>query len=144
MLGCKHAIPRLLQRGGGVIINTTSGAGTAGNLSRVAYGASKAAVNSLTQYVATLHGREGIRCNAVCPGSVLTPAAERNLSADQTAIFRSNLLSPRFGQPSDVAGVVAFLASDAAAYINGQIIFVDGGQFAHHPSYAQFVSRGLT
>jgi NAD(P)-dependent dehydrogenase (short-subunit alcohol dehydrogenase family) len=143
MLGCKHAIPLLLQRGGGTIINTTSGAGPAGNLSRVAYGASKAAVNSLTKYVATLHGREGIRCNAVCPGSVLTPAAERNLSEEQIAIFRSNLLSPRFGQPSDIAGVVAFLASDAGAYINGQVIFVDGGQFAHHPSYAQFVSRGL-
>src|SRR5690554_3472332 len=74
MLGCKWAIPRMLQRGGGAIINTSSMAADAGQDSTVAYGVSKAGVNALTQYVATQYGKQGIRCNAIAPGYTLTPA----------------------------------------------------------------------
>lgn len=139
MLGCKHGLPRLLERGGGVIVNTSSDSALAGDLSRSAYGASKAAINALTSYVATQYGRRGIRCNAVSPGLVLTPAADRNLTGQAREIFRQNHLSDRFGYPQDIANVVAFLASDEGSFINGQVLCADGGMLTHTPVYAQFI-----
>jgi NAD(P)-dependent dehydrogenase (short-subunit alcohol dehydrogenase family) len=144
MLGCKHAIPRLLERGGGVIVNTSSNSGLSGDLSRTAYGASKAGINALTMYVATQYGMRGIRCNAVSPGLVMTPAAERNLTGEAREIFRLNHLTPRFAAPDDIARVVAFLASDDASFINGQVLCVDGGMLAHTPTYAQFMAAYQT
>lgn len=144
MLGCKHAIPRLLERGGGVIVNTSSNSGLSGDLSRTAYGASKAGINALTMYVATQYGRRGIRCNAVSPGLVMTPAAERNLTGEAREIFRLNHLTERFADPDDIARVVAFLVSNDASFINGQIICVDGGMLAHTPTYAQFMGAYQT
>lgn len=140
MLGCKHAIPRLLERGGGVIVNTSSNSGLSGDLSRTAYGASKAGINALTMYVATQYGMQGIRCNAVSPGLVMTPAAERNLTGEAREIFRLNHLTERFGVPEDIARAVAFLASEEASFINGQVLCVDGGMLAHTPTYAQFIA----
>jgi NAD(P)-dependent dehydrogenase (short-subunit alcohol dehydrogenase family) len=140
MLGCKLAIPRLLERGGGVIVNTSSNSGLSGDLSRTAYGASKAGINAVTMYVATQFGRYGIRSNAVSPGLVLTPAADRNLTADAREIFRLNHLTERFGAPQDIANAVAFLASDQASFINGQILCVDGGMLAHTTVYGQFMA----
>lgn len=140
MLGCKHAIPRLLERGGGVIINTSSNSSFAGDLSRSAYGASKAGINALTMYVATQYGARGIRCNGVSPGLVMTPAAERNLTGDAREIFRVNHLTNRFGYPQDIANMVAFLASEEGSFITGQIVCVDGGMLAHTTPYAQFMA----
>ncbi len=140
MLGCKFAIPRLLERGGGVIVNTSSNSGLSGDLSRTAYGASKAGINALTMYVATQYGMRGIRCNAVSPGLVMTPAADRNLTGEAREIFRLNHLTERFGVPEDIAKAVAFLASEEASFVNGQIICVDGGMLAHTPTYAQFMA----
>lgn len=140
MLGCKYAIPRLRERGGGAIVNTSSNAALRGDLSRTAYGASKAGINALTMYVATQYGRHGIRCNAVSPGMVMTPSVERNVSPVEREILRDNHLSPRFCLPQDIANTVAFLASDEGGYINGQVLCVDGGMFAHTPTYAQFVA----
>jgi NAD(P)-dependent dehydrogenase (short-subunit alcohol dehydrogenase family) len=139
MLGCKHAIPRLLERGG-VIVNTSSNSGLSGDLSRSAYGASKAGINALTMYVATQYGMRGIRCNAVSPGLVMTPATDRNLTAEVREIFRLNHLTKRFAVPEDIANAVAFLASDEATFVNGQVLCVDGGMLAHTPVYAQFMA----
>ncbi len=140
MLGCKLAIPRLLERGRGVIVNTSSNSGLSGDLSRTAYGASKAGINALTMYVATQYGRRGISCNAVSPGLVLTPAADRNLTPEAREIFKLNHLTERFASPQDIANAVAFLASDQASFINGQILCVDGGMLAHTPTYGQFMA----
>jgi NAD(P)-dependent dehydrogenase (short-subunit alcohol dehydrogenase family) len=74
MLGCKHAIPRMIERGGGSIINMSSTSSRLGDHTRTAYGVSKAAVNTLTNYVATQYGLDGIRCNTIAPGPILTPA----------------------------------------------------------------------
>lgn len=139
MLACKYAIPHMLKRGGGAIINTSSVSGMAGDLGRAAYGTSKGALNALTMYVATIHGKQGIRCNAVAPGIMDTPALRRNLSEDQIAIYKRSALAPRLGTPEDVAATVVFLASPAAAFITGQIIPVDGGLLAHHPAYSEFI-----
>lgn len=140
MLGCKHAIGKMLGRGGGAIVNTSSNSGLSGDLSRTAYGASKGGINALTMYVATQYGRHGIRANAISPGLVLTPAADQNLTAEAREIFQLNHLTERFAIPQDIANAVAFLASDDAAMINGQILCVDGGMLAHTPAYAQFLA----
>lgn len=139
MLGCKHAIPHMLDAGGGAIVTTSSTSGQFGDLSRVAYGVSKAGIDSLTRYVATLYGKQGIRCNAVAPGVVKTPALTANVPADQIALFERNHLTPDMGEPQDIAEVVAFLLSDAAAYITGQVVNVDGGLVCHTPLYSNFV-----
>ena len=139
MLGCKHAIPRLLERGGGAIVNTSSVSGLVGDLSRSAYGVSKAGLDSLTRYVATQYGKQGIRCNAIAPGVIETPALVANVPAEQIAAYERSHLTARLGQPEDVAAAVVFLASDAGAFVTGQTLRVDGGLLAHHPTFAEFL-----
>lgn len=138
MLGCKHALPHMLKRGAGAIINTSSVSGLAGDLALPAYGASKAGLNLLTQYVATQYGKQGVRCNAIAPGVIETPALARKISDEQRERYLAHHLTPRLGRPEDIAHTVVFLASDEAAYITGQIIAVDGGLMSHHPAVADF------
>ena len=139
MLGCKHAIPRMLARGGGAIINTSSASGLVGDPVRTAYGASKAGLDSLTRYVATQYGKRGIRCNSIAPGVIATPALAANVSPEMIAIYERSHLTPRLGRPEDIAAAVAFLASDDAAFITGQTLQVDGGLLAHHPAFGEFL-----
>ena len=136
MLGCKYAIPHMIRRGGGSIINTSSVSGLTGDVIRAAYAASKAGLGSLTQNVAVQYGKQGIRCNAVAPGVIATPALEANVPREAVAVYVENTLTPRLGRPEDIAAVVVFLASDAAAFITGQILSVDGGILAHHTAMA--------
>lgn len=136
-LGCKHAIPHLIARGGGSIIMTSSMSAMAGDLHYAAYGSSKGGLNSFTRYVATQYGKQRIRANAICPGLVATPAARRLIPADLLDIYEGNHLTPELGTPEQVAAVAVFLASDASAYLTGQAIPVDGGLFAHLPTYAE-------
>jgi NAD(P)-dependent dehydrogenase (short-subunit alcohol dehydrogenase family) len=140
MLACKAAIPRMRARGGGSIINMSSGSGLTGALAPTAYGVSKAAIISLTQYVATQHGKEGIRCNAIAPGLIVTPSTT---SAYATGPFGEMMLrhhlTPRLGRPEDIASMVAFLASDESQFVTGQVIAVDGGLLAHAPYHADMV-----
>lgn len=140
MLGCKHAIPHMIEAGGGAIVTTSSTSGQFGDLSRVAYGVSKSGIDSLTRYVATLYGKQGIRCNAVAPGVVKTPALTANVPQDQIELFEKNHVTPGMGEPVNIAEVVAFLLSDAAAYVTGQVVNVDGGLTMHTPLYANFVA----
>lgn len=135
MLGCKWAIPEMLRRGGGSIVNTSSMAASAGQDVTVAYGVSKAGVNALTQYVATQYGKQGIRCNAIAPGYTLTNAG-RAAPREFLDAYKRNTLTPYLGEPEDLANVAAFLASDASRYITGQIIAVDGGITAHTTTVA--------
>jgi NAD(P)-dependent dehydrogenase (short-subunit alcohol dehydrogenase family) len=137
MLVCKHALPHMLARHKGVIVNTSSAAGLVGDLARTAYGASKAGLESLTRYVATQYGKRGIRCNAIAPGVIQTPALTANVPPEQIALYERHHLTPRLGTPEDIAAAVAFLASDDAAFITGQTLSVDGGLLIHHPAYAE-------
>jgi NAD(P)-dependent dehydrogenase (short-subunit alcohol dehydrogenase family) len=121
------------------IVCTSSTSGQFGDLSRVAYGVSKAGIDSLVRYVATLYGKQNIACNAVAPGVVKTPSLTANVPADQIALFQRNHVTPGMGEPQHIADVVAFLLSDSAAYITGQVINVDGGLTMHAPLYAEFV-----
>ena len=139
MLGCKYAIPHMIAAGSGAIVSTSSLSGQFGDLSRVAYGVSKAGIDSLTRYVATIYGKRGVRANAVAPGVVKTPALAANVSDDELALFERNHVTPGIGEPRHIAQVVAFLLSDAAAYITGEVVNVDGGMRMHTPLYANFV-----
>jgi NAD(P)-dependent dehydrogenase (short-subunit alcohol dehydrogenase family) len=108
-----------------------------GDLSRAAYGVSKAGLDTLTRYVATQYGKRGIRCNAIAPGVVETPALAANVPAEVIAVYERCHLTPRLGRPEDIAAAVAFLASDDACFITGQVLRVDGGLLAHHPAFAE-------
>jgi NAD(P)-dependent dehydrogenase (short-subunit alcohol dehydrogenase family) len=131
MLMCKHAVPVMVRGGGGSIINMSSGASLKGDRTRTAYGVSKAGVNALTLYVATSHGKQGIRANTILPGLVITDAVRAHLDDKTLASLGKATLTPRVGQPEDIADVVVFLASDESRYITGQMLAVDGGMSAH-------------
>jgi NAD(P)-dependent dehydrogenase (short-subunit alcohol dehydrogenase family) len=139
MLGCRFAIPAMLERGGGSIVNTASAAAFYGSHSLAAYGTSKAGVVALTRYVATAYGERGIRCNAVAPGVVVDRKAQEALGGpmgDRLRRYSTSHLVGRLGYPDEIARSVAFLASDDAAFVTGEILRVDGGFTAHSPTYA--------
>ena len=131
MLMCKHAVPIMVEGGGGSIINMSSGASLKGDRTRTAYGVSKAGVNALTMYVATSHGKKGIRANTILPGLIITDAVRAHLKESMLASLGKAVLTRSVGQPEDIADVVVFLASDESRYITGQMIAVDGGMGAH-------------
>jgi NAD(P)-dependent dehydrogenase (short-subunit alcohol dehydrogenase family) len=139
MLGCRFAIPHMLERGRGAIVNTASAAAFYGSHSLAAYGTSKAGVVALTRYVATAYGERGIRCNAVAPGVVVARAAQDALGGpmgDRLRRYSTSHLVGRLGYPEEIAAAVAYLASDDAAFVTGETLRVDGGFTAHTPTYA--------
>jgi NAD(P)-dependent dehydrogenase (short-subunit alcohol dehydrogenase family) len=134
MLLCKHALPVMVSRGGGSVINISSGQSLSGDLTNIAYAAGKAALNSMTRHIATAYGPRGIRCNAIAPGLIVPPGSEGRLPQAMHDIFVANCLVPRLGVPRDIANMAVFLASDLASYITGQVISVDGGILIHLPT----------
>lgn len=139
MLGCRFAIPAMLERGGGSIVNTASAAAFYGSESLAAYGTSKAGLVALTRYIATAYGDRGIRCNAVAPGIVVAADVQESLGGpmgDTLRRYSSSHLTGRLGYPEEIAAAVAFLASDEAAFVTGETVRVDGGFTAHSPMYA--------
>lgn len=136
MLGCKHAIPALRDAGGGAIVNMASVSGLVGTDENLAYGASKAAVIGMTRYVASMVGKDGIRCNAIAPGLIMTERLAEHLPAERIAMYAAERLLPWPADPDDIAGVVAFLGSDAGRCITGQTIVVDCGTTTHRPRHA--------
>ncbi len=137
MLCCKHALPALIARGGGSIVNISSGAALAGQLTQAAYNASKAAVISLTQSVATMYGKQGVRCNAIAPGLIMHERLAAGFPQSYVEIDKANVLTPYSGAPQDIANAVLFLATEASRFITGHVLPVDGGLLAHTPFYAQ-------
>lgn len=131
-LGCKYAVPHMVQQQRGVIINTASVAGMVGIVKRAAYCASKGAVIALTRQVAVEYVKQGIRVNCLCPGTVDSPWVERLLAqADDRVAARQALEARqpmgRLGTPEEVAAAALYLASDDAAFITGTGLVLDGG-----------------
>ncbi|GLR66040.1 3-ketoacyl-ACP reductase [Acidocella aquatica] len=126
-LATQAALPVLIERGGGAMIYTSSGAAIAGNPFQVAYPMAKNAIHALVRHVARKYGKKGIRANGICPGLVLTEAVAQHLSEDYVQTSLKALPHTRLGKPEDIAGAVAFLASGDGEWVNGQVWHVNGG-----------------
>ena len=126
VLTSKHAIPRMIESGGGSIINISSISGIRSGKDPV-YTASKAGVIGLTLSMAGDHGREGIRVNAIAPGPVFTPMVAWRLSDEQRAYRKNTTALGTEGTPWDVGWAAVFLASDEAKWVTGSVLTVDGG-----------------
>ena len=123
----REVLPSMRARGGGAIVLISSGSASIGEHRRIAYGVSKAAVEQLGRHVAARYGRDGVRCNVVAPGFILTETAARGVpEAGRARLAGQNPLG-RLGTPDDIAHVVGFLLSDSAGFVNGQVVRVDGG-----------------
>lgn len=135
-LALKEVLPRMAAAGGGAVVTIASGAGLAGNAVFPAYSASKGAVVLMTRSVAVAHAAQGIRANAVCPGQIETPMLQSVFNAlgaeapSVEAMFKARNPSRRFGTAAEVTAAVLFLLSDAASYINGAALPIDGGRLA--------------
>lgn len=135
----KYCIPHLLAGGGGAMVFSGSGKGVLGDLQHPAYGASKAGLASLMRYIATQYGKQGLRCNLVAIGLVMTEALNTNMPKPAQQMLLEHHLTPALGRPEDVARAVAFLLSDEAAFITGATVPVDGGVTAHAPYFADIL-----
>ena len=134
-LCCRYAIPHMLHRGGGTIVNMSSVRALATTPLVSSYDASKGAIVALTRTLALEHARDGIRVNCVLPGSIDTPVFRANLRADgdEEEGYRATAAGiplGRVGQPSDIARAVLFLVGDEAGYVTGAPFIVDGGLVA--------------
>ncbi len=131
----KYAIPHMEAAGGGSIINTSSGWGLKGGGNAVSYCASKGAVTNMTRAMAIDHGPKNIRVNSICPGDTDTPMLRneaKQLGEPESKFMAESAERPlqRFAQPLEIAQSVLFLASDAASYVTGAALVVDGGGLA--------------
>jgi len=127
LLCTRHALPALLERGGGSIVYTSSAAAFVGEPTRVAYGISKGGLNALMRHVASRWGRENIRANAVAPGFVPTEKTRDSLPPEFIEHVLAAARSPRMGETGDIAAMITLLLSEDGSWINGQAISVDGG-----------------
>lgn len=125
---CRAGIPLLLRQPGGAIVNTSSLAAHRAKPHLPAYGVMKAGIEALTRHIAARWGRQGLRCNAIAPGFILTETAIALTDSRYRERYVGFTLSPRLGEPEDVAAVVALLLSDESRFINGQVIKIDGGE----------------
>ena len=135
----KNAIPHMIENGGGSIINISSIGGVVPDISRIAYGVSKSAVNNITKQMAMQYARYGIRVNAVLPGMTATEAVSANMPEEFQKSFLSHVPLNRMGTPEDIANAVYFFASDLSSYITGDIMEVSGGYALGTPQYSEFV-----
>lgn len=142
MLCSKYAVPSMLARESGVIINFGSSVATLADEGQIAYSTSKAGVLAFTRALSTIYGKRGIRCNAISPGPVRGDDPKRAAAksgqsgpADSSRmdVIARAINTPRTGVPADIAHAVVFLASDKASYITGITLPVDGGQTSHQP-----------
>ena len=122
--------------GGGSIVNISSVGGQVPDISQIAYGTSKAAINYLTKLIAVQEAKHHIRCNAVLPGMTATEAVEKHLSDDFRTLFMRHIPLGRMGLPEEIAEAVCYFASDASTYVTGQILAVSGGFGLPTPVFA--------
>ena len=137
------AAKHMAQQGGGSIVNIGSVGGAVPDISQIAYGTSKAAINYLTKLIAVHEARHHIRCNAVLPGMTATEAVAQHLSDDFRALFLKHSPLGRIGLPEEIADAVVYFASDESAYTTGQILSVSGGFGLATPLYGELAGREM-
>lgn len=137
---CQEAVKVMAKNGGGSIINISSIGGVVPDISQIAYGTSKAAINYLTKLVAVQEGRNNIRCNAICPGMTATDAVKDSLSDEFKEYFLRHIPIKRMGTPKEIADLAVYFASDESSYTTGQIVEVSGGFGLPTPIYADALS----
>jgi len=135
---CREFIPMLAEGGGGSIINIGSISGNHADPAMALYNASKAFVHGLTRSMAVDHGHQGIRCNAICPGWIMTEMADAAFEmAKNPQAAKADALarhpSGRFGRPEDIANAVVWLASNDSDFMTGQTLTIDGGLVSASP-----------
>lgn len=136
-MASQAAAKHMSKQGGGSIINISSVGGIVPDISQIAYGTSKAAINYLTKLIAVHEAKNHIRCNAVLPGMTATEAVKKNLSEEFQNLFLRHIPIGRTGLPEEIAEAVVYFASDASAYTTGQILAVSGGFGLATPVYGE-------
>lgn len=127
VLAAKYALPHMLEQGSGSIIFTSSTSALGGEITAFSYGATKAAVNWYVKTIAATFGKQGIRCNAIVPGVIVTPSQQAWSNPEMDAAFLEIQNVPRLGKPEDIAAMAVFLGSDESAFCNGSLYEVNGG-----------------
>ena len=142
-MASQAAVKHMAAHGGGSIINISSVGGIVPDISQVAYGTSKAAINYLTKLIAIHEAKNNIRCNAVLPGMTATDAVEKNLSEEFRNLFLRHIPLGRMGLPDEIAEAVVYFASDASSYTTGQILTVSGGFGLATPVYGDLATKAI-
>ena len=140
-MASQAAAKHMAKNGGGSIVNISSVGGQVPDISQVAYGTSKAAINYLTRLIAVHEAKNNIRCNAVLPGMTATEAVEKNLSEEFRNLFLRHIPLGKIGLPEEIAAAVVYFASDESAYTTGQILSVSGGFGMATPVYSDLMNK---
>ena len=140
-MASQAAAKHMAVQGGGSIINISSVGSIVPDISQVAYGTSKAAINYLTKLIAVHEAKNNIRCNAVLPGMTATEAVEKHLSEEFRSLFLRHIPLGRMGLPKEIADAVVYFASDESAYTTGQILTVSGGFGLATPVYGDLAGK---
>ena len=142
-IASQAAAKHMAKNGGGSIINISSVGGLVPDISQVAYGTSKAAINYLTKLIAVQEAKHHTRCNAVLPGMTATEAVEKHLSDEFRNLFMRHIPLGRMGLPEEISEAVCYFASDASAYTTGQILTVSGGFGLATPVYGDLANKEI-
>ena len=140
-MASQAAAKQMAKQNGGSIVNISSVGGLVPDISQVAYGTSKAAINYLTKLIAVQEAKHHIRCNAVLPGMTATEAVEKHLSDAFRSFFMKHIPLARMGLPEEIAEAVCYFADDASAYTTGQILTVSGGFGLATPVYGDLITQ---
>ena len=140
-LASQAAVRYMRNSRGGSIINISSVGGLVPDITQVAYGTSKAAINYLTKLIAVHEAKHGIRCNAVLPGMTATDAVENHLTEEFRSLFLRHIPLGRIGLPEEIAAAVVYFAGDESAYTTGQILTVSGGFGLATPVYGDLTGK---
>ncbi len=139
-MASQAAAKHMAKQGCGSIVNISSIGGLVPDISQVAYGSSKAAINYLTKLIAVQEASHHIRCNAILPGMTATEAVEKHLSEDFRNLFLRHIPLKKIGLPEEISAAVVYFASDESAYTTGQILAISGGFGLATPIYGDVIS----
>jgi len=142
-MASQEAAKAMAKCGGGSIINISSIGGLVPDISQVAYGTSKAAINYLTKLIAVQEAHNNIRCNAILPGMTKTEAVDKNLSNDFKDFFLKHIPLNKMGLPEEIASATVYFASDESAYTTGQILAISGGFGLATPIYGDLINKKI-